>query len=781
MTVTLPPSESAEITSELDLLQSDLLGLADERQSEQVEEGVEQEAPLRAGRIALAAALSTLSSAWMTAHLFHGVFTAVLVSIIGVACGVLPLLLASRRAKPGLLAYAPLPLALVVATIAAAASGDGANLPSLLKDTLRGGGLQNPPIPFDGGWRAIVVILFAFVAAAGMTLATSLRKPKLAVGIPAIVTLAATLLQPKGGQLSATLGAVVLIAAGMALAYGADLADKVDAGAGFETRRLVRGVVLLSACIGILALVAQSDVLFPATEKDTVIPPRKPPAATPLPPDLLLFSVTSPAVGPWRLGVLDSYGDDAFLLPSIDTRRNKDAGSEFQLGRDARTSISQQLEAKDQYTATFTLKGIKGQTLPAPGGLTKLSGLPPKAAYDPDTGLVALKDDNVSDGITYTATAIKPPSGKQLQSAKNPPADVLARYTQLPPPGPGAKALIDKAPAKAFDRLQYLRLTLLSKVVAAGSGGAKDITPADVDAMLKGGNGSPYQIVAAQVMLARWAGIPARIGFGFYGGSTDPATAKAKVPTVDFHPVDGSAWLEAYFEGYDWVPIVGTPQKAQPSISKDQKKQSQARQTAQLALSIYIPVKQLTVQFIYEVVRYYVVRVVAIGAPIVLLIVGYPWLLKLARRRRRKRWAERFGPSGRVMVAYAEFRDACYDLNIGAARDTPLEFLTAIEQDDEHDELAWATTRIIWGDLSRDLREEDILDVEALSRSVIRRVRSEQPFSNRFVAAVTRTSLRDPWTTELPNLWWPGRIGKAPRRRKAARRGVPVLATGGAA
>jgi hypothetical protein len=304
--------------------------------------------------------------------------------------------------------------------------------------------------------------------------------------------------------------------------------------------------------------------------------------------------------------------------------------------------------------------------------------------------------------------------------------------------------------------------------------------PADVDKMLAGGKASPYQIVAAQVMLARWAGIPARVGFGFYGGTVEAAAKGVSDKAVDFHPSDGSAWLEAYFQGYDWVPIVGQPQKAQPSLSKDQKKKSTARQTAQLALSIYIPIKQVTAQFIYEVARYYVLRVLAVVVPIVLLLVGYPFLMKGWRRRRRSRWADKAGLAGRVMVAYAELRDACYDLNIGAPRDTPLEFLTAIEPDAEHDELAWAFTRIVWGDLARDLHDEDVLEVEAMSRSVLRRIRAEQPFTNRLVAAITRTSLRDPWTSELPNVWWTKR-SRPVRRRKEAARAVPVLAPEGAA
>jgi hypothetical protein len=106
-----------------------------------------------------------------------------------------------------------------------------------------------------------------------------------------------------------------------------------------------------------------------------------------------------------------------------------------------------------------------------------------------------------------------------------------------------------------------------------------------------------------------------------------------------------------------------------------------------------------------------------------------------------------------VLAAYGGLRDACYDLNIGDPRLTPLQFTATVEDDAEHAELAWLVTRAVWGDLRRDLREEDAQEGEELSASVLRRLRAKQTAGNRVVAAVTRTSLRDPWSDELPNAW----------------------------
>jgi len=692
--------------------------------------------PASVGRITLAASLSTLGGGWMIAHLFHAVALATALGAVGVVIGATLTWAANRRPGRGWLAYLVLPAAALAGAVASSAAGGGGDLPSLLSQTLRAGGLQDPPIPFDAGWRFLVIALLAFVAAASVSLAAGLDRPKLAVGLPSLVTLPAALLQPKGHEVVTTGGAVLLVVAGLAVAYGADLADQVSAGLAFELRRLARAGVLIVGCLVALVLAAQTSFLFPKTTDNRVIPPRKPPASDPLPPDQVLFTVQSKGAGPWRIGVLNSYGDNAFLLPSVDHSRLK------KLSGDIATSTHK------TYTTIFTLEHLKGQTLPSPATLLTITGIKKKAAYDPETDLVSLTDDNVSSGLSYTVTAPVTPSGDDLRKAGAVDPKIATRFTKLTPVPPRAQALIDKAPTtNSFDRLQYLRSALLSTVVAAGAGGPVDIKPGDVDAMLAGGNATPYQIVAAQVMLARWAGIPAEVGFGFYGGTA------GKDGTISYLPGDGSAWIEAYFNSYGWVPIIGTPQKAQPTLSKNHKNQAKTKPTDRLALSIYIPVRQVGLQLFYQVARYYALRVGAVVLPLVLLVIGYPFGLKLLRGFRRRRWGRRHGAIGRVLAAYGGLRDACYDLNIGDPRLTPLQFTATVEDDAEHAELAWLVTRAVWGDLRRDLREEDAQEAEELAASVLRRLRAKQTVGNRFVAAVSRTSLRDPWSDELPNAW----------------------------
>jgi hypothetical protein len=72
-------------------------------------------------------------------------------------------------------------------------------------------------------------------------------------------------------------------------------------------------------------------------------------------------------------------------------------------------------------------------------------------------------------------------------------------------------------------------------------------------------------------------------------------------------------------------------------------------------------------------------------------------------------------------------------------------YLSRFIEDPEHTELAWLTTRALWGDLRDDCDDRTAAAAEELSRALRRRLSSAQPASMRFVAAVSRVSLKDPF------------------------------------
>ena len=214
--------------------------------------------------VVASAVLSTLAAAWMTSRLFSQGVVALGVSICGIAIGAGLIYLATRFERSSLLLFAVLPAAFVAgAVFATTGEGAGLSLPALIGDAVRGGGLLQPPIPFDPGWRVIAVFLFAIVSSAACLVGVTFARPKLAAGIPLPVALGAALLQPKGSELVASGVAVVLLVGALAIAYGADLASEGVSSGGFETRRLLRATALLAAVIVALAVVRADRPALP--------------------------------------------------------------------------------------------------------------------------------------------------------------------------------------------------------------------------------------------------------------------------------------------------------------------------------------------------------------------------------------------------------------------------------------------------------------------------------------------------------------------------------------
>lgn len=753
MTLTSPPIEDdPTLLWPSDAAEQQLL---DDEPGAEGDDG-EPEKVVRVPLVGAAALLSGGAGAFLAARLFTGTVFPLAVALVGVAIGVGVTFVSYRSPRAARLQYFVIPIAAVVGAglVAPEAGGGSANLPSLIVEAVRQGGLTQPPVPFDPGWRFVLVVLFAAVTAAGMALAVNAARPRLAVMVPMPVVLGTALIQPEGSEVVASVVAMVLMVGALAVAYGADLASEGIVGGGFEVRRLGRGAALLVVIVALLVVVSQTDFLFPEADRDQVIPPQKPPVPPPEP-DRVLFTVESTRSGPWRVGVLDVYGQDAFLLPPVDPELIVDVPDGGTVARPP--------AGRETYTALFTIADVKGHTLPASPSPTKLTGTGERVEYDTRSQVFRLGDTRVPRGFRYTVTAPVPPDSKELAAAPKPPALLQQEFTALPPAPPGVAALLAAAPTtNNFDRLQFVRQGLYDKVVAAGAGKPVDILPAKVDSMLAGGEATPFEITAAEVMLARWAGIPARLGFGFYGGE-----ASAQEGELAFRPKHGAAWLETYFEGYGWVPILGTPPRAKASLSNEQKNDDpRVVATEELAVTVYVPVRFQSVRLLYELVRYWLKIVVPILLGLATLIAGYPALFKLARTRRRRRWARDHGPVPRIVVAYAEFRDKAYDLNVGDVSWTPLEFTAATDDDDEHAELAWLVSRSVWGDLGRDLRIEDVEAAEDMARSLTKRLASEQTGLNRLLAWISRTSLRDPYTDEVPNLW--------PRRKRGAFRRAGV-------
>ena len=720
-----------------------------------------------------AAAASVAAAATMVSGIFRD-FSAHFVALGGVALGIAVVIVSWRWRRASLIQYAVIPLALLGGAVLVApdARGGSANLPALVADAVRSGGLLQPPVSFDPGWRLIMFVLFALLAAGAASVALSTRRPRLGVLIPVPLTMAAALIQPPGKEIISTAIAVVLGIVALMLAYGAELNAEGHLGAGFESRRLLRAAAVAAVLTAFVVAVSNLGILFPEPDRNRVVPPQRPHVA-PAEADRVLFTYTATQPMPLRVGVIDVYDvrQGAWELPPFDAKR-------FRRLQMPASLPDSKPASPGSVSATFTYADASGHALASVFGTAQVQGAKEVLDYDPRTQTIRLADKPVFAGLKYTVTGAQLPNGKDLAQSGKPEAS-YAEFLAAPPPPSEVLTLLSaysqtaakqSVPEDPLNRLVFLRQALITKVVAAGAGTPVDVKAPRVAQMLNGAEASPYEITAAEALLARWAGVPTRIGYGYYGGD------KRSDGVFEIRPRHGATWIETYFRGYGWVPIVGIPPKAKPSTSQQQKNPQFISASDNLALVVYIPVEYPTITLLYEYVRYGLVRAVPVALGILILVIGYPALLKMLRRRRRREWARRFGVKQRIAVAYAEFRDVAKDLAIGNPSATPVEFIDHFITDPEHQELAWLASRALWGDLRRDLRLEDAEAAEKLAKSVTSRMWRAQPGLNQVLALIARSSLREPFSAEIPNLWWQRkRQASTDRRWRRLRRRVSAM------
>lgn len=705
--------------------------------------------------VAVSAVLSGFGAAWMVGGMFRGQ-EARLIAFLGVLLGG-GMNFAATRWRAAFLNYIVLPLALLLgAVLMAGSSGSGtSSLPALVKDAVTSSQVLQPPIDFAPGWRLILVVVLSLFTAAAASLALSLRRTRLAVGVPVPLTIAAALVQPPGSAVATGAVAVGFVVMALSTSYVADgVGDSFDPG--FEMRRLARSAFSGVLLIAVLLAASKVHFLFPDSHQHHVIPPRKPPVSPP-PKDVPLYDVKGTLPGPLRLGVIDVYDpkQQAWLLPPVDDSRLMrlslpanlpDSGSAGAVGNGATTPRGA------TYSVTVKVDQATGHLLPDLAGTTRVGG-GTTVEYDPRTQTLALANRPVYTGLTYTLTAGSQPTGAQLSASTGAVPDALKPYLEAPPVPASVAALIGKAPKGAYARLEYLRAALYAHFVAAGEGTPTDVSAARVAQLLAGGKGNPYELTASEALLARWAGIPARMGYGYYGGTTLPDGA------TQFRPTDAVTYLEVWFSPYGWVPIVGVPPHAEASLDQNQQHSNPNIQVSpDLGLQVYLAVRQPPYIPLYTYFRYYAERVFPVAGGALLLWLLYPVALKVVRRRRRARWAAAHGPAGQIAVAYCQLRDLLIDLALPAAGRTPLELAELVEEDEEHAELAWLVTRGLWGDLRHSLGDDDARVARELAASVGARVAKAQPETARLLAAISRASLRTPWSREVPNAWWQVRL-----------------------
>ena len=693
-------------------------------------------------RPAVAAALSTSAAGLVIGGIFGSWFArgfGVFAAALGGGWA-----LYAARSRRSVVAQATFPLGLLVVSALAlvGAHGGPGELPTLVGDAIDAGRSIRPPVPFDPGWRVLIIFVIGTIGFGAATVALHGR-PKLGILIPLPLVGLASVTQPDSEQLVAGICAFVPVLLAIGVLFGGDEAETEKLDRGFEVRRLVRGVAAAVPLVAALVLFNNADFLFPKPVFDPDDKPQKP-RAQPLSAadDRVLFEVATDSglTGPWRIGALDVYEDDAWLIPGFSRDRMADVPSDG--------GISELRAGVKQSRVTITVRDL-GDTavLPIVGGTTHvMAGR--DLLYDPRTVTLRVPSGRVPGGLVYELQVPPYATGEELEAVDAEPGDDFADQLVVPDPPAAVERLLDQAPPNRWKRLDFLRQKLLENVTASGSGSPIAVTPDRVVELLTGKDpGTPFEIVAAEALLARWAGVPSRVGFGF-----DGLGREGEVFTV--RPRNSAQWLEVWFEGYGWVPLIGTPKKAESSLDSDPNARFNPtiEPSDDVAVDVYFPFEHEDLTELYQRVRNTILGLLPLVIVIATVWIGWPVAAKARRRSRRRRWAAARGPRNQVVVEYAEFRDMAIDLGVGDIYDTPLEYLFKVRDDAEHRELAWLASRAIFGDMIETVTDEDALVAEELSTSVRRRLAAGQSLQVRLLAYVSRASIDQPYTEEIPNM-----------------------------
>lgn len=715
--------------------------------------GLEEEAPepekevvaeLPRNRLALVTAFPVLAAAVMTGGMFIGLgarFWAAVGGLLGIYVG----LRASRIRKAGFMWAVIVAGVLLSGVLLIVPSGFGNlfDLGGLVKEAIVKGDIRRPPVEFDPGWRAIVGWMMAGLGFVTVWIAVEIKRPALAVLVPLPIIAITAISVADEAKVVSGLVCLFLFVVGLGVLSGTELEGDQESrpSVAYELRRGLKAIPMIAVIIGLLYFASTSGLLFPPPLYDPTQEAKKPktvPLAEVV--DRVLFRAKANFSGPWRMGHLDVYDGVDWRLPPF---------AQSQLAEVPRSGVVDS-ELTPGIKAEFEIVELGGAVLPGLPNTVGVIAEGPRLAFDSRLGNIRLAEGTIQPGLKYTVVAgIIPPIDELRQVTAELPDDIDGVPTEnlldIPKAPPAVQALLDAAPTtSAWDRFDHLRTTFLDTVVASGSGVPVEVRPNKVDDMLTGSKeGTPFEIVAAQAMLARWAGIPSRIGYGFDGG-------EEAGEFIEVRPKHGASFLEVYFPTYKWLPVIGTPRQAKTAVGNDpQQFNPNVLSSNEIAVKLFVPVALDPANFLFVQIR----RILAIVVPTIALMLAayyfYPALRKGWIRSRRRAWAAEQGPAERIALSYAEWRDVATDFGYLFEADTPLMFLDRVVEDEEHIELAWLVTRSLWGDMKNNITLDDANAAEEMSRSLKRRLAQAHPWTLRSVSALSRLSLRHAYAPSL--------------------------------
>lgn len=266
-----------------------------------------------------------------------------------------------------------------------------------------------------------------------------------------------------------------------------------------------------------------------------------------------VFTVRSTHRSYWRLTSLDTF--DGQIWSSDASHRPVRRALPRGLASAGRT---------DRVVQEFTISSLSSLWLPAAYRPERVTGVD-DVSYNDDLGSLITGEDT-TNGLTYRVESSVPRfSGAELEQVGSRLADDQAqRFTRLPPLSPRVAALARSVAFGPRGASPYARALALQNFFRSGA--------FTYDLNVESGHGDQAlenflfgtrrgyceQFAGAYAVMARAAGLPARVAVGFTPGEVGP-DGRLHVRGLNAH-----AWPEVYLAGAGWVAFEPTPGRGAP-------------------------------------------------------------------------------------------------------------------------------------------------------------------------------------------------------------------------
>jgi transglutaminase-like putative cysteine protease len=279
---------------------------------------------------------------------------------------------------------------------------------------------------------------------------------------------------------------------------------------------------------------------------------------------VLTYTTNAAILTPLRVGVLNTYLGDSWRADPTDV----------QFGRRSSVPLPPELDAdvpRETYRISVEDSRIEAPQIAAPTPLVTADLGRVQWGLDRTTSVATVKGAARSYGFTYLA--LNPSQEMLSQSRESGSGGFLAEDLRVDPESQDLVGpLVDEVVPEGASRIEAARA--IQKYLRSDGGFTYSLTlpetvknqfnqdeaPDPISLFLRSKVGYCVQFATTMVMMARQAGIPARMAIGFLPGAADKGTYTVRSS-------DAHAWPELYFKGIGWLRFEPTPSGTQSTVA----------------------------------------------------------------------------------------------------------------------------------------------------------------------------------------------------------------------